>query len=88
MAGRRGWRMYIQSINRAFCRLRKKYVFGRSFAPYMLQYTFAADLVRNGAPVQNVSEMLDHARLETTQIYTLLVPMDLKRCRRKYHPGG
>lgn len=83
-----GRRMNVRSINRAFGRLRKKYGFGRSFAPHMLRHAFAADLVRNGAPVQDVAEMLGHKKLETTQIYTRLVPMDLKRCHRKYHPRG
>lgn len=83
-----GQRMNIRSINKAFGRLRKKYGLGRSFAPHSLRHAFAGDLIRSGAPVEDVSEMLGHKRLETTRIYTRLVPMNLKRCHEKYHPRG
>ena len=78
--------MNARSINKAFGRLRSKYGFGRSFAPHNLRHAFATDLIRHGAPVQGVSRMLGHKKLETTQVYTRLVPMDLKRCHEKCHP--
>ena len=83
-----GQRMNARSINKAFGRLRSKYGFGRGFAPHNLRHAFATDLIRHGAPVQDVSRMLGHKKLETTQVYTRLVPMDLKRCHEKCHPRG
>jgi integrase/recombinase XerD len=86
-----GQRMNARSINEAFGRLRSKYGFGRSFAPHNLRHAFATDLIRHGAPVSRpvgISRMLGHKKLETTQVYTRLVPMDLKRCHARYHPRG
>jgi site-specific recombinase XerD len=77
-----------RSIYKAFGRLRGKYGFGRGFAPHNLRHAIATDLIRHGASVQDVSRMLGHKKLETTQIYTWLAPMDLERCHARYHPRG
>jgi hypothetical protein len=45
-------------------------------------------LLKNDAPVQDVTEMLGLAKLATAQIYTRLYPLDLKRCHERYHPPG
>lgn len=86
MAG--GKRMHLYSINAAFRRLRKRYGFDRSLVPHGLRHAFATDLIKNGAPVQDVSEMLGHVKLETTQIYTRLAARDVKNHHQKYHPRG
>lgn len=84
MAG--GKRMHLYSINAAFRRLRRRYGFDKSLVPHGLRHAFATDLIKNGAPVQDVSEMLGHAKLETTQIYTRLAAVDLKKHHKKHHP--
>ncbi|MBD3390862.1 MAG: tyrosine-type recombinase/integrase [Chitinivibrionales bacterium] len=71
-----------------FRRLRLKYGWARPFAPHNLRHAFATDLIRNGAPVQDVSKMLGHKKLETTQVYTRLVAADLKDCHARCHPRG
>jgi site-specific recombinase XerD len=83
-----GKRMHLYSINAMFRRLRLKYGFGKSFAPHKLRHAFATDLIRNGAPVQDVAKMLGHVKLETTQVYTQLAPTDMKRCHERFHPRG
>jgi len=83
-----GKRMHTYSINAVFRRLRGKYGFGKAFAPHKLRHAFATDLLRSGAPVQDVSKMLGHVKLETTQVYTRLLPLDLKRQHERYHPRG
>jgi site-specific recombinase XerD len=83
-----GKRMHPYSINAMFDRLRLNYGFERNFQPHNLRHAFATDLIRNGAPVQDVSKMLGHVKLETTQIYTRLLPMDLKRQHERFHPRG
>jgi len=83
-----GKRMNLESINAAFSRLRRKYGFDRSITPHALRHAFATGLVINGAPIQDVSRMLGHKKLETTQIYTRLAPRDLKAHHAKYHPRG
>ncbi len=83
-----GKRMHRYSINAVFRRLRRTCGLPKSIRPHALRHAFATDLVRNGAPVQDVSKMLGHKKLETTQIYTRLLPLHLKDHHRKYHPRG
>jgi integrase/recombinase XerD len=44
-------------------------------------------MLKNGAPVRHIQEMLGHASLESTQIYTRVTINDLKAVHAKYHPG-
>lgn len=81
-----GKRMNPWSINAAFRRLRMKYGFDKTLVPHGLRHAFATDLLRGGAPVQDVAKMLGHVRLETTQMYTHLLSSDLKIHHKKYHP--
>lgn len=83
-----GKRMHPGSINRAFMRIRRKYSLDSGVTPHGLRHAFATDLVRSGAPVQDVSRILGHAKLETTQVYTRLMPLHLKNHHRKHHPRG
>ena len=81
-----GRRMHLYSINAVFRRLRRTHNLDSSFAPHALRHAYATHLVREGAPVQDVSEMLGHAKLETTQVYTRVVPKDLRRHHATHHP--
>jgi integrase/recombinase XerD len=83
-----GTRMNIRSFNRAFSRIRRKYGLDRSLTPHGLRHAFGTDMVKNGAPVQDVSKMLGHKKLETTQIYTHLAARDLKQHHQNHHPRG
>jgi site-specific recombinase XerD len=83
-----GKRMHLYSINAAFRRLRKRGVLEKGVTPHRLRHGFATDLIKNGAPVQDVSRMLGHVRLETTQVYTRLYPLDLKAHHTHHHPRG
>jgi len=83
-----GKRMHLYSINAAFRRLRKRGMLEKGITPHRLRHGFATDLIKNGAPVQDVSRMLGHVKLETTQIYTRLYPIDLKAHHNRYHPRG
>lgn len=83
-----GKRMHLYSINAAFRRLRKRHGFDKTLVPHGLRHAFATDLLKNGAPVQDVSKMLGHVKLETTQIYTRLAVVDLKQHHQNYHPRG
>jgi len=75
-------------INRVFWLLRKRCGLSRHYTPHSLRHAFATDLLRNGAPLQDVSKMLGHTWLGTTQIYTRVLVTDVKREHHKYHPRG
>ena len=54
---------------------------------HTLRHTCATHMLKNGAPVRHIQEMLGHESLETTQIYTHVTITDLKEVHTKYHPS-
>ena len=53
---------------------------------HTLRHSCATHMLKNGAPVRHIQEMLGHASINTTQIYTRVTINDLKRAHAKYHP--
>ena len=83
-----GTRLNIHSINAIFSRLRRKKILPSSVHPHALRHASATGLLHNGAPIQDVSKILGHKKLETTQIYTHVTIKELKKVHKKFHPRG
>lgn len=66
----------------------KKVGIERNVYPHLFRHTFATHLLQRGADLRSIGEMLGHASLNTTQIYTHLDKSALKNIHRKYHPRG
>ena len=59
----------------------------RNGTVHTIRHTCATHMLKNGAPVRHLQEMLGHESLESTQIYTHVTITDLKEVHAKYHPG-
>ena len=84
----RGGPLSRQAVWRIVREARRRAGIEQAVSPHTLRHTFATHLLEGGADLAAVQELLGHADIATTQIYTHLDRQHLKDVHRRYHPRG
>ena len=59
----------------------------KTVTPHILRHTCATHLLQRGADIRMIQQLLGHIRLQSTTIYTRVVPLDVKATHTKTHPS-
>lgn len=82
----RGRKLTIQRIWQLLAELGRRAGLDKTVYPHMLRHSFATHLLGGGADLRVIQEMLGHADISTTQIYTHVDSRQLREAHRRFHP--
>jgi integrase/recombinase XerC len=83
-----GTRLSARSVGRMIEKYLQIAGLDPKISPHTLRHTFATHLLDRGADIRSVQELLGHASITTTQIYTHVDSSRLKAVHRRFHPRG
>ena len=83
---RRGERLTRQGLWQILKRYVKAADLGEGITPHTLRHSFATHMLSGGADLRSVQELLGHANISTTQVYTHLTTEHVRRTYDKSHP--
>ncbi len=83
---RSGSRLTDRSIRRLIVKYARRVSLKSGISPHTLRHTFATHLLDHGADLRSVQELLGHANLSTTQIYTHVTTRRLQEAYQQAHP--
>ncbi|HEY2421359.1 MAG TPA: tyrosine recombinase XerC [Neobacillus sp.] len=82
----RGDPLTTRGVREVLNRMIEKSALDRSIHPHMLRHSFATHLLNNGADLRSVQELLGHAFLSSTQVYTHVTNEHLRKTYMAHHP--
>ncbi len=84
----RGDKMTRQALFKILQKLAKQQGIKTEFSPHTLRHSFATHLLKHGADLRSIQELLGHSNVSSTQIYTHITNEKLKENYQDFHPHG
>ncbi len=85
---RRGTRLTRERVRQIIVSRARAAGISEHVFPHILRHSFATHLLENGADLRVIQDMLGHANLATTQVYTHVEQKRLQQLHRQFHPRG
>lgn len=82
----KGRRITVKAVERIVKQCLSKVVTLKKRSPHVLRHTFATAMLNNGASLDSIKELLGHASLATTEVYTHTTFEELKKVYNQAHP--